>query len=548
MRIRFVLFLSLIAPLFQATAQSPSITDSLRGGITPERAWWDLKHYTLKIHIDPETKTIAGSNQIRFEVVSEGNRKMQIDLQEPMQIDSVHYANKPLQFKRNQAVHYIEFPQDIQFQKNQVDTLIIYFSGTPQEAENAPWDGGIVWQKDSLGNDFAASAVQGIGASIWWPTKEHNYDKPNEGVDLFYTANKNFNVVGNGKLISVEDLDEAQRTWHWQVKNPISNYNISFNLGKYAVIQDNSDGLDGKLELNYYPLAQDKEKAKKHFAQVKDMLEAMEFWFGPYPFYEDGYKLTQAPFVGMEHQSNIAWGNGFQQGYTGNDMTQTGYGMTFDFMIVHESIHEWFGNSLTHKDIADMWLHEGFTTYGEALYVEYFHGKEAGQAYTRGTRWRIANKKPIQGKYGIHDQPNTDIYFKGANMLLTLRQVIDDDALWRKILQHLQRKFRHIVVDSKTVEQEIARLAKKDLDSFFEVYLRQSKIPTFEWTVKNNKLLYRYKEVPQDFKMPIKMLINEESVWLQPTTKWKRIFIGKDKNIQVDPNFYVTLQEVDKID
>ena len=548
MRILLFLFLSLVLSLNQASAQNPDKSDSLRGEITPKRAWWDLKHYTLKIHVDPETKTISGSNQIRFQVLSEGHTKMQVDLQEPMQIDSVCYANHPLEFKKNKAVHYIEFPSSLEFKKSEVDSIKLYFSGSPTEAKNAPWDGGIVWQKDSLGNHFAASAVQGIGASIWWPTKEHNYDKPDEGVDLFYTAHKDYSVIGNGKLVGTKDVGKDLRTWHWQVKNPISNYNISFNLVKYAVIKDSFNGLNGKLDLTYYPLTQDEEKAKKHFGQVKDMLEAMEHWFGPYPFYEDSYKLTQAPFVGMEHQSNVAWGNGFQQGYAGSDMTQTGYGMTFDFMIVHESIHEWFGNSFSYKDIADMWLHESFTTYGEALYVEYFHGKEAGQAYTRGARWRIQNKEPIQGKYGAGKKPSIDIYFKGANMLLTLRQIIDDDLLWREILQQLQLKFRHSVVDSKTVEHEIARVANLELDSFFDVYLRQTNIPTFEWTVKNNKLLYRYKEVPENFKMPIKLLINKESVWLQPTTKWKRKSIGKDKDIQVDPNFYVTPQEVDTVE
>lgn len=546
MRIQFLLFLSLILLTNQTKAQNTNTADSLRGGITPERAWWDLKHYELKIQFNPEIKSIAGSNQIRFEVLSEDNRKMQIDLQEPMRIDSVLYADKSVQFQKSKAVHYIEFPQDIQFQKNQVDSITLFFSGSPIEAKNAPWDGGVVWKKDSLGNNFAASAVQGIGASAWWPTKEHSYDKPEEGVDLYYTADEEYTVVGNGKLVSVENIGKDLRTWHWQVKNPISNYNISFNLGKYEAIKDSYAGLNGELELTYYPLAYNKEIAKKHFAQVKDMLEAMEYWFGPYPFYEDGYKLTQAPFVGMEHQSNVAWGNGFQQGYTGNDMTQTGYGMTFDFMIVHESIHEWFGNSLTHEDIADMWLHEGFTTYGEGLYVEYFHGKDAGQAYTRGTRWRIDNKEPLQGKYGIHDQPNSDIYFKGANILLTLRQIINDDTLWRNILQQLQMKFRHNVVDSKTIEQEIASLANINLDSFFEVYLRQSQIPTFEWKVQNKKIKYRYSDVPKEFSMPIKILVNEEEVWLEPTTKWKKNSIGKSINLQVDPNFYVRIQELEK--
>ena len=543
MRIQASLLLSIILLSgLQAIAQETNIAAPLSMEISPERAWWDLQHYTLKVHVDPDSKSIAGSNQVRFKVVSAGTHKMQIDLQEPMQIDSIRYADKTLVFERDQAAHYISFPPETVFKKNQIDSLKIYFSGSPIQAKNAPWDGGIVWEKDSLGNAFAASAVQGIGASTWWPTKEHNYDKPDEGVDLYYTTHKDYSIIGNGKLVNIKDAGEDLHTWHWQVKNPISNYNISFNLGKYAVIQDSYEGLNGKLDLTFYPLAADKEKAEKHFAQVKDMLEAMEFWFGPYPFYEDGYKLTQAPFVGMEHQSNVAWGNGFQQGYTGNDMTQTGYGMTFDFMIVHESIHEWFGNSFSYTDIADMWLHESFTTYGEALYVEYFHGKEAGQAYTKGTRWRIQNQVPIQGEYGVGSKPGIDIYFKGANMLLTLRQIIDDDTIWREILQHLQSKYRHKVVTSQAVEQEIATMANRDLKSFFDVYLRQAQPPTLEWKVENNQLHFRYTEVPDDFTMPLRLYIAQDPMWIYPTTEWQNSTINPNQEIHVDSNFYIKVK------
>lgn len=536
-----LIFLLLFA--LQGNAQHNTKADSLRGGITPERAWWDLKHYTLDVKFNPEDKTIEGSNQIRFQVLSEKKQKMQIDLQEPMQIDRIQYADKSLSFYRDGDVYYIDFPSDRTFINQEIDSIKIYFSGKPIQANTPPWDGGIVWKKDAAGNHFAASAVQGIGASTWWPTKEHSYDKPDDGVDLYYTADKEYTVVGNGRLVSVKDKDKDLRTWHWQVKKPISNYNISFNLGKYAEIHDEYNGLNGKLDLTYYALIQDKERAIEHFSQVKKMLEAMEYWFGPYPFYEDSYKLTQAPFVGMEHQSNIAWGNGFQQGYTGGDISGTGYGMTFDFMIVHESIHEWFGNSLTHEDIADMWLHEGFTSYGEALYVEYFHGKEAGQAYTRGTRNRIANKDPLQSEYGVHSQPSSDIYFKGANMLLTLRQIIDDDTLWRNILQYLQKEYRHHVVDSKTIEKEIARLANRNLDAFFDVYLRQATIPVLEIKRENNKLFYRYINVPENFEMPIRIALGTTHSWWKPTAKWKKKRVAKNVDFKIDPNFYIDIKE-----
>lgn len=543
MRYLFFFLLSFIVTS-HTLAQNSSRADSLRGSISSERTWWNLKHYDLRIDIDPNTKRLSGSNQIRFEVLKAGNNKMQIELQQPMKIDSILYAKKLLEFEQEGATHYILFPKQVEFSLKQIDSIQIYFSGSPIEAKNAPWDGGIVWKKDDQGKYFAASAVQGIGASVWWPTKEHSYDEPDDGVDLYYTTDKEYTVVGNGKLIeSIENGEK--RTWHWRVINPINNYNISFNLGNYVNIQDSYQGLNGNLELSYYVLAQDETKAIQHFTQVKDMLEAMEYWFGPYPFYEDSYKLTQAPFVGMEHQSNVAWGNGFRQGYTGRDITQSGYGMKFDFMIVHESIHEWFGNSLTHKDIADMWLHEAFTTYGEALYVEYFYGKEAGQAYTRGTRRSIANKEPIQGIYNIHHQPTGDIYNKGANMLLTLRQIINDDVLWREILLNLQRKFRHSIVDSETVELEIASMADKNLKSFFDVYLRQANIPTFEYKLIKGKLHYRYSQVPDSYNMPIRVSLGKEQIWLSPTTDWKKKNISKNSILEVDPNFYVNTIEVD---
>lgn len=532
--IGFISFFSL-----NVDAQNIHKADSIRGSITPEREWWNLKHYELRVTINPDTKTVVGSNKIRFEILNPNHKFMQIDLQEPMQIDSIVHQNNLLEFSRSGMAHFIRFPKDVVFHEQERDSLTIYFSGNPIEAKNAPWDGGIIWDKDANGDHFAASAVQGIGASVWWPTKEHSYDKPDEGVDLYYTTDNRYAIIGNGRLISSYETGQGKRTWHWQVQSPINNYNVSFNLGKYTTIKDTYNGLNGELDLTYYPLALYKSEAIEHFSQVTNMLEAMEFWFGPYPFYKDGYKLTQAPFVGMEHQSNVAWGNGFQQGYTGNDISNSGYGLTFDFMIVHESIHEWFGNSLTHNDIADMWLHEGFTSYGEALYVEYFHGKDAGQAYTRGTRDRINNETPIQGKYGIHDQPSSDIYYKGANVLLTLRQIINDDKIWREILQHLQQKFKQTSVDSEMVENEIARMANKDLQSFFDVYLRQAQIPSFEWYVKGSRLFYRYQEVPNNFVMPIRLFIDKQEVWLEPNTKWKKHKISKGAEVQLDSNFYV---------
>lgn len=532
--------------ILSISAQEASEINKLRGAISPERAWWDLLHYELRVNIQPEKKFISGTNEIRFKVLDSSAKTMQIDLQEPMQIQSVFYKNEKLNFNQVHNSYFISFPEEIQFEKDQVASIKVSFYGHPKEAETPPWDGGLVWRLDDSGDHFSATAVQGVGASTWWPTKEHSYDKPDEGVDLYYTTANNYSVIGNGRLIEMKNNQNGTYTWHWKVSQPISNYNISFNLGKYSIIEDTYQGLNGDLDLTYFPLSVNKELAQTHFQQVKKMLEAMEYWFGPYPFYEDSYKLVEAPFVGMEHQSNVAWGNGYQNGYAGRDLSETGYGLAFDFMIVHESIHEWFGNSLTHTDVADMWLHEGFTSLGEALYVEYFFGKEAGTAYTRGTRYRIENKKPIQGKYGIHDKPDIDMYFKAANILLTLREIINDDELWRKMLLELQSEYAKTTTDSKTVEDKIAEITDLDLNKFFDVYLRQAEIPKLEVQKSKRKVKYRYTQVPEDFSMPLKIYINEHEQWIHPTSNWQTEKIDKGSNIRVDDNFYIEQNIISK--
>lgn len=532
--------------VLSTTAQEQLSIDELRGAISPERMWWDLLHYELRVNIQPENKFISGTNNIRFKVLDPSVKTMQIDLQEPMQILEVYYQNEKLTYKRIHDSYFILFPDEIQFEKDEISNIKISFYGHPKEAKTPPWDGGLVWKVDSAGDYFSATAVQGIGASTWWPTKEHSYDKPDEGVDLYYTTSTDYSVIGNGRLIEMKNNQNGTYTWHWKVSQPISNYNISFNLGKYAMIEDTYQGLNGDLDLTYFPLAINKDLAVNHFEQVKKMLEAMEYWFGPYPFYEDSYKLVEAPFVGMEHQSNVAWGNAYQNGYAGRDISGSGYGMNFDFMIVHESIHEWFGNSLTHIDIGDMWLHEGFTSLGEALYVEYFYGTEAGKSYTKGTRKMIQNKNPIQRVHGLHNTPDIDMYYKAANMLLTLREIINNDKLWRKMLLELQKEYFKTTVNSKTVEEKIAEVTNLDLSSFFDVYLRQAKIPKLELQKSKKKIQYKFSQVSEDFNMPLRIYINEQEEWINPTTNWQTKKINKGDELIIDENFYIEKEIIQK--
>ncbi|MCB0457058.1 MAG: M1 family metallopeptidase, partial [Flavobacteriaceae bacterium] len=363
--------------------------DTLRGSITPERAWWDLQHYNLEVEIFPETKSIKGINTISYKVLSEKN-VMQIDLQAPMKIDKVLENGKEISFTSEGDAHFIvlQKKQSIGDQ----NSISIEFSGTPRMAKNPPWDGGFTWKKDSKGNPFIATSNQGIGSSVWWPNKDHPVDEPNEGVDVTMKIPSNLVAVGNGRLIETT-ANGATKSWHWKVVNPINNYGINVNIGDYVHFSEKYNGIKGVLDMDYWVLQENLEKAKKQFKQAPMMMEAFEYWFGPYPFYEDSFKLVEVPYLGMEHQSSVTYGNKYENGYLGGDLSGSGWGLKFDFIIIHEAGHEWFANNITNSDVADMWLHEGFTAYSENLYLDYHFGKEASSEYVVGTKRRIQNDR-----------------------------------------------------------------------------------------------------------------------------------------------------------
>jgi aminopeptidase N len=420
-----------------------------------------------------------------------------------------------------------------------INEVVVFYGGKPKIAVNPPWDGGITWTKDKNGNPFIASTCQGLGASVWWPNKDHMYDEVD---DMLISVNvpKNLMDVSNGRLLSVTDLKDGTRTFTWSVSNPINNYGVNINIGDYVSFSEVYKGEKGNLDCQYYVLKDNLEKAKTHFKQVPQMLKAFEHWFGPYPFYEDSYKLVEAPYLGMEHQSCITYGNGYQNGYLGIDRSKSGWGLKFDYIIVHESGHEWFANSITYKDIADMWIHESFTCYSENLFVEFYYGKQAGAEYVRGLRDRIENEKPIIGKYDVNNEGSSDMYEKGANMLHTLRQIVNDDEKWRTILRGLNSTFYHQTVTTKQIEDYLSKAVGLDLKPFFDQYLRDFRIPTLEYKFKDNVLSYRWTNCVSGFNMPVKVTLDGKLKWLKPKTEWTNLpKTKKELKLEGDKDFYV---------
>ncbi|MGV6844864.1 MAG: M1 family metallopeptidase [Lutibacter sp.] len=514
--------------------------DTLRGSITKERVWWDLKHYSLNVKVNPKSHFISGKNNIRY-MVLKPNKLMQIELQKPMQITKVTQNNKILNFKKDGYSYFIQLKDKQQI--GNTNEITIYFKGKPKIAIRPPWDGGLTWKKDHDGNDFIATSCQGIGASIWWPCKDHMYDEP-DSMNINITTPKNLIDVSNGRLKKVTLNNDNTKTYYWEIKNPINNYGVNMNIGNYVHFSEKYHGEKGILDCDYYVLKGNLEKAKKQFKQVPKMLKAFEYWFGPYPFYEDSFKLVEVPYLGMEHQSSVTYGNHFKNGYLGRDLSGTGWGLKFDYIIIHESGHEWFANNITYKDIADMWIHESFTTYSENLFLDFYYGKKASSDYVIGQRKNIRNDKPIIGKYNVNNEGSGDMYFKGANMLHTLRQLVNNDEKWRKILRGLNKTFYHQTVTTKQIEDFLSKETIIDLSTFFNQYLRDVRIPTLKYKITANTLTFKWINIVDDFDMPIKIYLNNSTKWIYPTKNWKELKLNSNiSTFSIDKNFYVKSQK-----
>lgn len=523
-------------------AQQKAFThaDTLRGSITPERAWWDLSYYHLSVKPNANDSTLTGSTVITYKVLKP-YQTMQVDLQEPLQITKVVQDGEALTYRRDGNAFFITLKK--KQETGQTESVEVFYAGKPRLAKRPPWDGGVQWVPDGKGNTIISTSCQGLGASVWWPCKDHMYDEP-DSMLISMTVPKNVMDVSNGNLRSIVENSDNSHTFNWVVKNPINNYGVNMNVANYVSWKETFKGEKGDLQLSYYVLPQNLEKAKEQFKQAPMMLKAFEHWFGPYPFYEDGYKLVEVPYLGMEHQSSVTYGNKYKMGYLGKDLSNTGWGLKWDFIIIHESGHEWFANNITYKDVADMWVHESFTNYSENLYTEYYFGKKAGEDYVIGTRELIANDIPIVGIYGVNQEGSKDMYYKGGNMLHTIRQIVNDDEKWRQILRGLNKTFYHQTVDGSQIENYISEKAGRNLSKVFDQYLRDVRIPVLEYAFTGKGLQYRWINTVENFDMPVKVkLASGKEEFLFPTNDWKTLKVKGDKSLTVDRNFYVEAKE-----
>ncbi|WP_395066522.1 M1 family metallopeptidase [Flavobacterium sp.] len=536
-----ILYLSLFLVGFQTLSAQETFTrkDSLQGGLRPERTCIDVMRYDLNIKINIDEKSIVGYNDISFKVI-ENTSKIQIDLFRNMQVDSIVYNTKKLEFKRDFNAVFINFPNNLSVGND--EKIRFYYSGKPIVARRAPWDGGFVFTKDKQGKPWVGVACQGTGASLWYPCKDSQSDEPDNGATIKIAVPNGLMDVSNGKLMGSEDLKNGYTRWDWEVKNPINTYDITVNIADYAHIQDNLDGLD----INYYVLKENEEKAKIHFEEVKPMLSCYQSKFGKYPFFEDGYKLVETSYLGMEHQSAVAYGNKYKKGYLGSDLSMTGIGLLFDYITIHESGHEWFGNSITSRDIADMWIHEGFTQYTEIVYIECQFGYEKAMKYCKGLQRNVSNDKPIIGNYGVNNEGSGDMYPKGALMLNTLRHVINNDELWWKIILKYSETYRHKIIDTETVIAFFNKESDINLTPIFNQYLRYKSIPVLEMKFNKKKVEYKWTTDVSDFKMPIDIKVNGEEIRLEPTNNWKKTKL-KIKNLNeieiLENEFFIKVEK-----
>lgn len=535
-----LLFTLTLFSIYSVSGQTFTRRDSLQGGLRPERTNFDVQRYDLNIMVNPDKKFISGYNDITFKVLEKTNR-IQLDLFENMQVDSIVLKGTKLNYKRDNDAVFITFPKELK--KGSEEKLRFYYSGNPVVAKNAPWDGGFVFAKDSEQKPWIGVAVQGTGASLWYPVKDHQTDEPDKGASIKVAVPNGLMNVSNGRFKGNEDLKNGYTRWDWEVINPINNYTITLNIADYVHIHDNYKGLD----LDYYVLRKNEEKARKHFEEVKPMMDCFQSKFGKYPFFEDGYKLVETPYLGMEHQSAVAYGNKYRKGYLGSDMTGTGIGMAFDYITIHETGHEWFGNSITSKDIADMWIHEGFTTYSESVFVECLLGYDKAMQYLAGQKRNVANDKPVIGIFGVNKEGSGDMYYKGAQLLNTLRHIVNDDEKWWKMLLKYSETYKKQVIDTETVVAFFSKETGMNLTPVFDQYLRYKDIPILQIKLSGNKLEYRWQTDVANFVMPVGITVNDTDVLLNATNNWQTTTVDTTESDKIKlqkSKYYVKLEKL----
>jgi len=535
----------------QNPTKTYSHADTLRGKITAERAWWNVLRYDITLKPDYKSKTIAGSNMITYRtIIANGETQMQIDLREPLTIDSVLLKGNKLSYTQEGNAWHVKVPSQ---KAATIHEISIYYHGKVHEAIKAPWDGGFTFTTDSLGRPWMTVTCQGeMGASVWYPCKDHQSDEPDNGASLTMIVPDTLVAVANGRLQSKTKNKDGTATYKWAVVNPISNYCIIPYIGKYVNFNEVYNGEKGKLDLGYWVLDYNLEKAKAYLPnEVHQMLKAFEYWMGPYPFYEDSYKLVDVPHTGMEHQSAVAYGNHYKPGYRGRDGSGTGWGMKWDFIIVHESGHEWFGNNITTKDLADMWVHEGFTNYSETLYTGYRFGEDAANAYNAGIRKGIKNDRTIIPPYDVNAQGSGDMYTKGSNMIHAIRHSIDNDTLFRQIIRGLNKTFYHQTVTTQQIEEYVSKQAGYNYTKVFDQYLRTLQIPKLEFyfDAAHQNVSYRWTNCVKGFNLPLVLRSSSARVKIYPAEEWKTIKLKEGDASLFDADkiismYYISVAEV----
>lgn len=530
--------------------------DTLRGTLTSLRTCYDVLLYDLDVRVDIDNKFISGSNTIKF-LVKENFQKLQVDLTANMKIEKIEYNGHELHYTREFDAVFIDFPEIIK--KETVQFVKIFYSGKPQSAKRPPWDGGFTWEKDADGNPWVGVSCQGAGASLWWPCKDHQSDEPNEML-IRVTVPPGLTDVSNGRLKRATTLPDGWTKFEWYVSYPINNYNVTLNIANYKTFSDTyvHPSFKDTLTLDYFVLSANCNKAETQFTQVKPMLDCFYNILGEYPFVNDGYKLVETPYLGMEHQSCIAYGNKYKNGYLGINRSGTPY--PFDYIIIHESAHEWWGNNITTNDIADMWIHEGFGTYSEALYIECLYGYDAYLEYVYAEENKVSNDEPIIGKYGLNNEGSGDMYPKGSLILHTIRSIINDDKKFFEIIKGIQTQFKYKTVDSYDIEKYISEKTRINFSDFFDLYLRSADIPKLSIQLEEGdfgdlKITYRYtlgglsafkeedyREKQPFFSMPVKVTLQKDTFdFIYPTTEWQTIILENMRTVdfKVSPDFYI---------
>jgi aminopeptidase N len=523
--------------------------DTLRGSNGSGRSWWNVTRYQLDVKFDTAAQSITGSNQMFFRVTAQPGDSMQVDLQQPVVLDSVYVMSstrtsggvRKAAIVQEGNVWWVKYPFNT-LKQDSLYSLLVFYHGVPRKAVNPPWDGGFSWKTDSLGRQWMAVSCQGLGASVWWPCKDAQWDEPEDGMINSFTVPSALTCISNGRKVGNTQTD-GNTTTTWMVRNPINNYDVTFYIGHYATWHDTLNGEKGVLDLDYAVLDYNQDRARAHFGVVKTMLRAFEYWFGPYPFYEDGYKLVESPYLGMEHQSGIAYGNKFRMGYKGTDRSMTGHGLKWDYIIIHESGHEWFGNNVTAKDMADNWIHEGITCYSEVLFTEYIAGKDNAAAYSRGLWTHIRNDQPVVAPYGVNDEGTGDIYEKGEAVMHMVRVLTNNDDKFRKMLRGLGNEFYHKTVTTAEVEQYIAKTTGLELGAFFNQYLREKDIPELEYYIKNKELNFRFSNVVPGFSLPLTATNGDKKATIKVTGDWAKVAWDGGYDVNFSKDFLIKLKK-----